>query len=160
MEKSPLRGLDCENALNVLGLGQIKLEGRTDLSKNETPMTRWYWRQEGGTLIEEFEVVKRTPENSRRVLDGVIIKNGEFRIAKQSEVSVEGKDIIVIQTKASRLGMYLMGQALFSRQLIMDFMPKSIKAVALCARDDAVLRPLLEQYEGMEVVVCPPELLD
>lgn len=130
------------------------------MSKHETPMTRWYWRQEGGTLIEEFEVVKRTNENSRRVLDGVIIKNAEFRIAKQSEVSLEGKDIIVIQTKASRLGMYLMGQAFFSRQLIMNFKPKSVKSVALCNRDDAVLRPILEQYEGMEVVVYPPQLLD
>jgi hypothetical protein len=30
---------------NVLGLA---------MSKHETPMTRWYWQQVGGTLIEEF----------------------------------------------------------------------------------------------------------
>ena len=130
------------------------------MSKHETPMTRWYWQSVGGTLIEEFVAVKETAGSGRRVLDAVIIKNEETLIAKQSEVSLEGKDIIVIQTKASRLGMYLMGQALFSRQLIMMFKPKSVKSVALCNRDDAVLRPLLEQYEGMEVVVCPTDLLD
>ena len=127
------------------------------MSKHETPMTRWYWKQQGGTLIEEFEVAKQTANNGRRVLDGVIIKNEEFRIAKQKEVSLEGKDIIVIQTKRSRLGMYLMGQAFFSKQLLENFRPRSIKSVALCSSYDAVLGPMLEQYDGLEVVVCPLE---
>jgi hypothetical protein len=106
-------------------------------------------------LIEEFIAVERTPTCGRRVLDGVIIKGGEYRIAKQSEVSLDGKDIIVVQTKASRLGMYLMGQALFSAQLICRFMPRSVVSVALCSKDDSVLRPLFEQYPNMKVIVCP-----
>jgi hypothetical protein len=88
------------------------------MSKYETPMTRWYWQQVSGTLIEEFVAVEGTLQCGRRVLDSVILKDGEFTIAQQSEVSCEGKDIIVAQTKASRLGMYLMGQAFFSAQLI------------------------------------------
>jgi len=28
------------------------------MSKHETPMTRWYWQQVGGTLIEEFRAVR------------------------------------------------------------------------------------------------------
>ena len=125
------------------------------MSKHETPMTRWYWQQVGGALIEEFVAVKRTSTCGVRILDGVIIKDGDFRIAKQSEVSLEGKDIIVIQTKASRLGMYLMGQAFFSAQLIKRFNPRSVMSVALCSIDDSVLRPLFEQYPDMKVVVCP-----
>jgi hypothetical protein len=125
------------------------------MSYHETPMTRWYWQQVGGTLIEEFIAVERTPTCGRRVLDGVIIKGGEYRIAKQSEVSLDGKDIIVVQTKASRLGMYLMGQAFFSAQLIRRFMPRSVVSVALCSKDDSVLRPLFEQYPNMKVIVCP-----
>ena len=125
------------------------------MSKHETPMTRWYWRKVGGTLIEEFVAVKETPTCGRRVLDGVIIPEGEFRIAHQSEVSLEGKDIIVVQTKASRLGMYLMGQAFFSAQLLQCFKPRSVVSVALCSQDDSVLRPLFEQYPHMQVVVCP-----
>lgn len=125
------------------------------MSKHETPMTRWYWQQVGGTLVEEFVVVERSATCGQRLLDGVIIQDGEFKMARQSEVSVEGQDVIVIQTKASRLGMYLMGQTLFSAQLIRQFNPRSVKSVALCSQDDAVLRPLLEQYPGMQVVIYP-----
>ena len=125
------------------------------MSKHETPVTRWYWQQVGGTLIEEFVAVKGTLKCGVRVLDGVIIKGGDFRIAKQSEVSLEGKDVIVIQTKARRLGMYLMGQAFFSAQLIKRFNPRSVMSVAVCSQDDSELRPLFEQYPNMKVVVCP-----
>jgi hypothetical protein len=51
--------------------------------------------------------------------------------------------------------MYLMGQALFSRELMKPFRPASIRTVALCAKDDSVLRPLAEEY-GIEVVVDEP----
>jgi hypothetical protein len=58
-----------------------------------------------------------------------------------------------VQAQAHRLGMYLMGQALFSRVLIEErFAPRSVRTVALCAIDDAVLRPIAERY-GIEVVV-------
>ena len=118
-------------------------------------MTRWYWKQIGGTLIEEFCAVSRSRSCGVRMLDGVIIKGGMFRIARQSEVSLEGQDIVVVQTKNERLGMYLMGQAFFSAQLMKRFRPRSVESVALVAQDDNVLRPLFEQYPGMRVVVCP-----
>ena len=60
-----------------------------------------------------------------------------------------------MQAKARRLGMYLMGQAFFSAQLLKRFKPRSIESVAIVTKDDAVLRLLFEQYEGMRVVVCP-----
>ncbi len=123
------------------------------MSKHETPMTRWYWRQVGGTLIEEFCAVPRSKKCGTRVLDAVIVKGGPAKRARQSEVQIEGKDIIVVQTKAERLGMYLMGQVFFSAQLMKRFRPRSIESVALVAQDDAVLRPLLERYKGMRVVV-------
>jgi hypothetical protein len=53
--------------------------------------------------------------------------------------------------------MYLMGQALFSAELLKRFNPRSIESVAIVTKDDAVLRPIFEKYEGMRVVVCPPE---
>jgi hypothetical protein len=68
-------------------------------------------------------------------------------------------DIVVVQTKANRLGMYLLGQAFFSAQLVRRFQPRSVESVALVAKDDDVLRPLFEQYPGMRVVVCPQEVL-
>lgn len=56
--------------------------------------------------------------------------------------------------------MYLMGQTLFSAELMKKFKPNSMRAIALCNKDDSVLRPLLERYPGMEVVIIPKERLD
>ena len=93
----------------------------------------------------------------RRLLDAIIIVGGEDRIAPRGEqINLQGKDVIVVQTKAHRLGMYLMGQAFFSRVLIEDrFEPRSVRTVALCAADDAELRPIAERF-GIEVVVDDP----
>ena len=122
------------------------------MSKRETPLTRKYWQSIGGTLIEEFPAVTKGDSNSRRLLDGVVILGAENRIAKASEVDIEGKDIVVIQTKVNRLGMYLMGQAFFSRELMKTFKPKSIKTVAICGKDDTVMRDLCKEFD-IEVVV-------
>jgi hypothetical protein len=121
-------------------------------------MTRWYWQQVGGTLVEKFCAVRRGEDCSNRLIDGIIIKGGEPRIAKGSEVDLAGKDIVVVQAKAKRLGMYLMGQALSSAELLKRFNPRSIESVAIVTKDDAVLRPLFEKHQGMHVVVCPPEI--
>jgi len=124
------------------------------MSKREDPMIEWYWRQVGGTLIKEFPAYLKTPTCGRRLLDAVILTNKERRRAKCTDVSLKGEDVIVVQAKANRLGMYLMGQTLFSAELIKRFEPASIRSVALCHFDDSVLRPLLESY-GMEVVIVP-----
>jgi hypothetical protein len=125
------------------------------MSKLETPMIRRYWAEIGGTLIEEYQVVRRGPSCGYRRLDAVIIPEGERKIAHWRDVSLEGKDIIIVQAKAKRLGMPLMGQTLFSAELAKRLRPASIKSVALCREDDSVLRPLLEAYDGMQVVVDP-----
>jgi len=123
------------------------------MSKLETPLTRRYWKSVGGTLIEEFAAVGRATDHGTRLIDGVIIKNGPRRIAKKSEVDLEGKEIIVVQTKAERLGMYLMGQAIFSRDLMKRFKPKHVHSVAICTKGDSVLEPLLKRYKDVELVV-------
>jgi hypothetical protein len=125
------------------------------MSKHETPMTQRFWEREGGTLLEEFRAVPAAPSVGQRVIDAVIVVGGERRIASRGEsISLAGRDVIVVQTKAARLGMYLMGQALFSRELIETrFAPRSVRSVALCAADDDVLHPLADKY-GIEVVVC------
>lgn len=131
------------------------------MSKRETPMTRWYWEQLGGTLIEEFPAVlpKGNPLLGRRLLDGLIVLGGERCIAAAHEVSIQDRDVVIVQAKATRLGMYLMGQALFSMALVRPFGPRSMESVALCAKDDEVLRPLLEAHAGCRVVVCPAAIV-
>ena len=130
--------------------------GLLTMSKLETPLTRKYWNKVGGTLIEEFPVVKRSKTAGPRWIDGVIIRGGERRIADRTETNlVKGKDVIVIQTKPWRLCMYQMGQTVFSAELMKRFKPRprSVKAVALCTENDSALFPLLEKYKNIKVVV-------
>jgi hypothetical protein len=132
----------------------------SSMSQLETPMTRRYWERIRGTLLEEYLVVPPHPPGvGRRRIDAVIIEGGDHRIASRAEsvsLSFDGHDIVIVQTKALRLGMYLLGQAFFSRELIKDrFAPRSVRTVALCAIDDAVLRPIAERF-NIEVVVDEP----
>ena len=119
-------------------------------------MTRWYWEQVGGLLIEEYTLVRRSPTNASRYVDGLIVLGGPTEISTQRDFDVAGRDVIAVQAKAKRLGMLLMGQCLFSRDLVRAMGPNSVRSVALCTRDDAVLRPLLQSHEGCEVVIYEP----
>jgi len=100
----------------------------------------------------EFRAVRKGPDHAQRLLDGVIILGGETTIATTDEVEIEGKDIIVVQTKANRLGMYLLRQAVFSRELMKPLKPRSIRTVAICTAGDDVLEPFASDYD-VEVVV-------
>lgn len=125
------------------------------MSKHETPMIRWYWRQVGGTLCEEYLAVPRTATCGQRLLDAVIVQGGPREIVHWRDLPLKGLDVVVVQAKASRLGMYLMGQTLFSAELVKSLGARSVQAVALCAADDSVLRPIFERHEGMQVVIMP-----
>ena len=122
------------------------------MSKKETPLTRRYWQSVGGVLIEEFPAVLRTESSAQRLLDGVIVLGENKAIVKHSDVDIKGKDIIVIQTKASRLGMNLMGQAIISAKLMEKFEPRSIRSVAICTAGDKILEALLPEF-GIELVI-------
>ena len=126
------------------------------MSKLETPFTRryWrYWREIGGTLIEEFPSVRSGPNQGKRLLDGVVLLDSPHLIANHREVEIENRDIVVIQTKASRLGMYLLEYRRYSHDmLMMPFRPSSVDTVAICTKGDAVLEPLAAEY-GIKVVV-------
>ena len=123
------------------------------MSKRETPLTRRYWESVGGTLIEEFAAVPRGSDHGPRTIDAVNILEAPTRIAKKTEVDIEGKDIIVVQTKATRLGMYLMGQAVFSKELMKQYKPRSIRSVAICTKGDSIMEQLLQPFDDVEVVV-------
>ncbi|OED50893.1 hypothetical protein ACH42_00565 [Endozoicomonas sp. (ex Bugula neritina AB1)] len=126
------------------------------MSKKETWRLREYWQQTGGLLIEEFMMVRKKHDGSvgRRLLDGLIILGEETAAAETKDISIEGKDIIVVQVKGGRLGMYLMGQAYFSGLLLKKLKPRSIKVVAICARSDIEMEKLCQEHD-IEVVVIP-----
>jgi len=122
------------------------------MSKWETPLTERYWQEVGGTLIPEFPAVLRGPGKARRLLDAIIVPDGPFERRHATQVDIQGKDVIVVQTKARRLGMPVMGQALFSIRLMEPFRPASIRSVVICTKGDAALEPLLAEH-GIELVV-------
>src|SRR4051794_3816872 len=102
-------------AVAALDVGPSDGGGEGRMSKHETAMTRGYWGSIGGLLKEEFCLVRPTSRCGVRLADAVILPDRETRIAERGElVELSGQRVIVVQTKASRLGMYLMGQTLFS----------------------------------------------
>ncbi len=127
------------------------------MSKKETPMLVRYWQRVGGILIEEFPAVKLGPGRGPRSIDGIIIHGPEIYRKSWRDVEIRGQDITVVQVKASRLGMNLMGQAFFSMNLMSKFEPASMDTVALCNQDDEVLRPIFESYPNCKVVVLDAE---
>ncbi len=119
-------------------------------------MTLWFWHQVGGLLIEEFVAVRRTASQGQRLIDAVIVLGEKKRRLKRgAEFDLAGRDVIAVQSKHRRLGMTVAGQTLFSKELLKRFQPRSIRSVAVCTADDAVLRPLLERHKGCEVWVYP-----
>ena len=131
------------------------------MSKHETPMTRWYWRtvnKRQGLLIEEFPAVKRdgTKGKNKRHIDGVIVlgEKAERRGPRKGDRElVKGKRVIVIQSKARRLGMGLIGQVVVSRELLKDLKAKVVKSVGVCRQDDQLLHKVLRRFKKCEAVV-------
>ncbi len=123
------------------------------MSKRERPLIEKYWKRVGGSIIFEFPMIHRSATCGPRYLDALILPKKERKILKPSEVTIEGQDIILIQANCQRLGMYVMGQAVFSIELMRRFKPVSIRSVILCTEDDSVLRPFLSRYPEVEVVI-------
>ena len=126
------------------------------MSKHESWRTRLYWETIGGTLIEEFVAVKRTPTQGRRLLDGLIIKDSPKKVLSVNYTDIMGKDVVILQTKKGRLGMNLLGQAFFSKFLIEMHQPNSIQSVAICGENDDILCNIANRM-GIDVVVIPEE---
>ena len=122
------------------------------MSKHETWRTRKYWETVGGLLIEEFIAVPRSINQGTRLIDAVIVKGHPNKIHDDNFFDITGQDVICIQTKRNRLGMNLMGQAFFSRELLKKFSPKSITSVIICGKDDIILRDLCQQH-NIEVIL-------
>ena len=93
---------------------------------------------------------------SKRPLDAVIILGEKKEIHPGNYTDIKDKDVIVVQTKRGRLGMYLLGQAFFSRELLLSHGPNSVKSVAVCGRGDDVMQKLADKFE-IEVVIIPEE---
>ena len=129
------------------------------MSKRETPLTLRYWEETGGTLVEEARIVEAGTENRWRDVDALLLLDGprERHPRRCWCPDLTGRQVVVVQTKAAPLGMSLLGQAFFSRALVLKrFRPAAVRAVVLCTRGDAVLTAVARDH-GIEVVVYPSE---
>jgi hypothetical protein len=124
------------------------------MSKHETWRTRQYWESVGGLLIEEYLAIPLSKDQSigKRLIDGVIVLGEPKSRQKGGTYNFEGKDIIAVQTKATRLGMYLMGQAYFTREILKRFKPNTIRTVAICGKGDREMEILCKK-EDIEVMI-------
>ena len=129
------------------------------LSKHETPLTRWFWQQIGGELIEEYCLVPRSRMGSGRWTDGVLLPDRPTKCGPVGGAPSIGRErAIVVQTKPGRLTLSLMGQAYFAAKLLRQTWPDAqIEAVALCTGADPILVELFEQEAGCRVIVAPRE---
>ncbi len=122
------------------------------MSKHETWRTRQYWQTVGGLLIEEFVSVNASELNAKRPIDGLIVLNEPTAIHTNSFFDIKDKDVVIIQCKSTRLGMYLLGQIYFSQFLIQKHQPRSIRLVAICGKSDSIMEELAIAH-NIEVVV-------
>jgi hypothetical protein len=124
------------------------------LSKLETPMTEGFWRSvvRKGAFLPEYPLVLPGKDRSCRRADAVILPDEPDGLARFSDYpSLTGRNVIVVQTKAKRMGMYLMGQALFSARLVLEQRPASVRSILLCYKTDGALLPLLAPFPEIEV---------
>lgn len=84
-----------------------------------------YWGQLGGLLVEEFCVIARGTGWGQRLVDAIVLPARETRVAGRREpIEIRaGERVVIVQTKGSRLGMYLMGQRCFQRTSCGDAIP-------------------------------------
>ena len=105
-------------------------------------------------MIEEFTAIPGDSKNEigKRLIDGIIVLDEPKHIQTGGKFDFTGKDIIVLQTKKERLGMYLMGQAFFSREIMKRYNPNSIKTVAICGKRDREMEAICSRF-GIDVAV-------
>jgi hypothetical protein len=136
---------------------RIKHEPDDPMSKRETPMTEGFWQSQApGLFIAEYPLVRPAKDQGIRLVDGVILPDEPHGRGKWRDHSLTGKRVIVIQTKAERMGMYLMGQAVFSPYLARACGATSVRSILLCYRSDAALLPLLKPFPEVEVWLSDP----
>jgi hypothetical protein len=114
-------------------------------------MTEAFWEKyAGGAYIPEYCIVRAIKGHcSVRRLDALISpdephgRHGRRTLKGKGYDKLAGRNVIVVQTKAKGMGMYLMGQTLFSVRLVMAQGAKSVRSTLFCTGADSVLLPAL-----------------
>jgi hypothetical protein len=129
------------------------------MSKHETPMTKGFWQSAAhGLFVAEYPLVQRGADRAPRYVDGLILPDEPHGRGKwRDHASLSDRRVIVIQTKIGRMGMYLMGRALFSARLALACGAASVRSILLCHQADGALLPLLKPFPEVEVWLSDPK---
>lgn len=116
-------------------------------------MTEGFWQAASpGAFIPEYPIVRRTKDQASRWIDALILPEEPHGRARATDYpDIHGRNVVLVQTKVGRMGMYLMGQALFSARLALAVGAKPVRSILLCHKADAALVPLLEAFPEVEV---------
>ncbi len=128
------------------------------MPENHNRLIRRYWRERGGTLVEDFLAVRLNLNQGSRVLDGVttidgiIILQGPRIVAQYNEVDIKDKDVVIVHAHPGKVDMPVLGKALFSWHLMEAFQPWNLETIVVCNEGDRVLDRLAAHY-GIRIVV-------
>ena len=114
-----------------------------------------------GKLIKEWLAVRGSKDGEahrgQRLFDGVFVLDEPKDSKLGPKDDLRGRRVFVIQSKAKPLGMYLMGQVLFSMRILeKERSAKVVGSFAVCHEEDALMSRLLKEEDGRcEVLVVP-----
>lgn len=139
---------------------------------HERPQQERLHQTLGGTMILEYRAVNTSSTCEHRDIDSVIlpntphltINNDNYNIAVWGDLGnhqervqrlMRAEPVICVQAKNSRLGPYLLGQALFSRGLLNQQGITVARSIALCGGDEPKLSAIAREEYGLEVIIDP-----
>ncbi len=129
------------------------------MSSNESRRIRKYWEQTGGLLIEKFQATPKKKTSNKKnankqIIDAIIVLGEKKQIQEDGTYDFTDKDIIIVQTEKTAIGMQLLGEAFSAREKMMPYQPHSIKTVAICSKPDEEMFRLCQEFD-IEMVVIP-----
>jgi hypothetical protein len=167
----PLNSRARRSAPNLAVLAPLL---KSDGGWGELPQQQRLLKSVGGTLILEYPVVPNKGGGLREVrridslllphvpfvtLDGTRRNVVDWRAVPDTHEELRSlirvTPVFCVQAKNSRLGPYLLGQALFSRELLLAEGVTVERSIALCGGDVEELSSIARQEYGIEVRVDP-----
>jgi hypothetical protein len=122
-------------------------------NRNEVRLIRTYHAHLGGTLITGWTVNCAGP-GMRRRLDAVILPDGRPGEARQADIDLTNRDVILVEARNSRLGCQSVGQILVKGDWLMEeCAPRSLHRVVLVTGTEVGLEDFAARRYGIETVV-------
>lgn len=116
------------------------------------------WKEVGGELVQEF-MVPTVPRQPRRI-DGIFVLDDPRRpLPPRAPSALRGRDVVLCQAKAGRLDLGVLGQTLFSAELIREYAPRNLRLIAAAAESDPFVERMLDSYRPLKWCRAEPDAI-